>query len=404
MITITDKEKCCGCSACMNICPVNAIEMIPDSQGFLYPSANAQTCINCGKCEAVCPILNPEKESAFEQEAYIIQNKDPEILKDSTSGGAFTAVAESILEKGGVVFGAGYGENFRVIHKFAENSGELHSFRNSKYVQSDKGKSFSEARKFLREGRHVLFSGTPCEVEGLLKFLGSESESPLLLTVDVVCRAVPSPLVLNTYLNMIDGGNVTGLRFRDKRKYGYLYSQLVAERKNARPVCEGIDTNIYLRAFFSNVCDRPSCYSCRFKKHYRRSDITLWDCWDVSKFSRQGIKFKQNAGVTRALVHSQRGREIMTDALKFCLYDRISAEDAVRYDSHELTHSVAKDEERYARFWDSFGHDPEGTLRKFFPLNMKARAESLLRRIAFSTGIYSLVRKVYRKLFGQRKR
>lgn len=404
MITITDKEKCCGCSACMNICPVNAIEMTPDSQGFLYPSANTQTCINCGKCEAVCPIINAEKESAFEQEAYIIQHKDSEILKDSTSGGAFTAIAESILEKGGVVFGAGYGEGFRVIHRSAENSRELHTFRNSKYVQSDKGKSFSEAQKFLREGRLVLFSGTPCEIEGLLKFLGAESESPLLLTVDIVCHAVPSPAVWNAYLNIVDAENVKDLRFRDKDKYGYLYSQFAVVRKNSRSVYEGIETNIMMRAFFSNVCDRPSCYSCKFRKRYRRSDITLWDCWDVSKFSRQGAKFNQNAGVTRALVHSQRGREIMADALKFCVYDRISADDAVRYDSREMFYPVPKDEERYAKFWESFGHDPEGTLRKFFPRTFKTRLESFLRRAAFRTGIYSLVRKVYRKLFGQRKR
>ena len=404
MITITDKEKCCGCSACMNICPVNAIEMTPDSQGFLYPSANAKICIECGKCEAVCPILNPEKESAFEQEAYIIQHKDPEILKDSTSGGAFTAVAESILEKGGVVFGAGYGENFRVIHRRAENSGELHAFRNSKYVQSDKERTFSEARKFLREGRHVLFSGTPCEVEGLLKFLGSESESPLLITVDIVCHAVPSPAVWNAYLNIIGAENVRDLRFRDKDKYGYLYSQFAAVRENSRTVYEGIETNIMMRAFFSNVCDRPSCYSCRFRKRYRRSDITLWDCWDVSKFSSQGRKFNQNAGVTRALVHSQRGREIMTDALKFCLYDRISAEDAVRFDANEMFNPVPKDEERYAKFWDSFGHDPEGTLRRFFPRTLRTRLESFLRRVAFRTGIYSFVRKMYKKLFGSRRR
>lgn len=404
MITIKDKEKCCGCSACMNICPVNAIEMTPDSQGFLYPSANTQTCINCGKCEAVCPILNPEKESAFEQKAYIIQHKDPEILKDSTSGGAFTAIAESVLEKGGVVFGAGYGENFRVIHKFAENSGELHSFRNSKYVQSDKGKSFSEAREFLREGRRVLFSGTPCEVEGLLKFLGSESESPLLLTVDVVCRAVPSPLVLNTYLNMIDGGNVTGLRFRDKRKYGYLYSQLVAERKNSRPVCEGIDTNIYLRAFFSNVCDRPSCYSCKFRKRYRVNDFTLWDCWDASDFTKDSGKFTHNAGITRLLVHTQKGREILPEILSRCIHAKINPDDAVRVSSREMFHPVPKDEERYAKFWESFGHDPEGTLRKFFPQTFKTRLESFLRKIAFRTGIYSFVRKMYKKILGERKR
>lgn len=404
MITIKDKEKCCGCSACMNICPVNAIEMTPDSQGFLYPSANTQTCISCGKCEAVCPILNPEKESAFEQEAYIIQHKDPEILKDSTSGGAFTAIAESILDEGGVVFGAGYGENFRVIHRIAENSRELHSFRNSKYVQSDKGKSFSEAREFLREGRRVLFSGTPCEVEGLMKFLGSESESPLLLTVDIVCHAVPSPAVWNAFLNIVDAVNVKDLRFRDKDKYGYLYSQFAVVRKNSRSVFEGIETNIMMRAFFSNVCDRPSCYSCRFRKRYRVSDFTLWDCWDASDFTKDSGKFTHNAGITRLLVHTQKSREILPEILSRCIHAKINPDDVVRVSSREMFHPVPKDEERYAKFWESFGHDPEGTLRKFFPRTFKTRLESFLRKIAFRTGIYSFVRKMYKKFLGERKR
>ncbi len=404
MITIKDKEKCCGCSACMNICPVNAIEMTPDSQGFLYPSANTQTCISCGKCESVCPILNPEKESAFEQEAYIIQHKDPEILKDSTSGGAFTAIAESVLDEGGVVFGAGYGENFRVIHKFAENSGELHSFRNSKYVQSDKGKSFSEARKFLREGRRVLFSGTPCEVEGLLKFLGSESEAPLLVTVDIVCHAVSSPAVWNAFLNIVDAANAQDLRFRDKDKYSYLYSQFAVVREKSRSVYEGIETNIMMRAFFSNVCDRPLCYSCKFKKRYRVSDFTLWDCWDASDFTKDSGKFTHNAGITRILVHTQKGRGILPEILSRCIHAKINPDDAVRVSSREMFYPVPKDEERYAKFWESFGHDPEGTLRKFFPRTFKTRLESFLRKIAFRTGIYSFVRKMYKKILGERKR
>ena len=405
MIAITEKEKCCGCSACMNICPVNAIEMLPDAQGFLYPFVNTEKCIDCGKCESVCPILSYTPECEFEQEAYIIQHKDPEILRDSTSGGAFTAIAKVILDRGGAVFGAGYGDNFHVIHRYTEDFEGLHIFRNSKYVQSDKKRIFTDVKKFLNDGKHVLFSGTPCEVEGLLNFLGDLGYSPLLLTVDIVCRAVPSPLVLSTYLNMLDAESIKDLRFRDKGKYGYLYSQLaVIRNKKSRSLYEGIETNIYLRAFFSNVCDRPSCYSCKFKKRYRRSDITLWDCWEVSKFSKKSGMFNQNAGITRALVHSKKGSEIMTEALNYCINDKISADDAVRYDSNELTHSVVKDEVRYGKFWAAFNNDAEGTLKSFFPRGLKVRLEAALRRIAFSTGIYSFVRRSYRKLFGQKKR
>ena len=162
MITINDKSKCCGCSACVNICPTVAITMFPDEQGFLYPVADTVKCIGCGKCEAVCPVLNPTPEREHEQLAYLLQHKDPAILRESTSGGAFTAIAQAVIRRGGVVFGAGYGGGFRVVHRYVEDTAELVAFRNSKYVQSDKAGSFGEVRGFLEAGRHVLFSGTPC--------------------------------------------------------------------------------------------------------------------------------------------------------------------------------------------------------------------------------------------------
>ena len=402
MISITEKEKCCGCSACMSVCPVSAITMTPDSQGFLYPAVNSETCINCGKCEAVCPIISHEPEHQHEQAAYLLQHKDREILKDSTSGGAFTAIAKAVIDKGGVVFGAGYDEGFRVIHKYVEDYESLHAFRNSKYVQSNKEESFSQAKKFLNEGKRVLFSGTPCEIEGLVNFLGDLAASPLLLTVDIVCHAVPSPAVWNAYLNIIDAENVKDLRFRDKGKYGYSYSQFAVVRENV--TYEGIETNIMMRAFFSNVCDRPSCYSCRFRKRYRRSDFTLWDCWEASQFTRNASKFDHNAGITRVLVQSERGREIMPEVLSQCIHEQINPDDAVKYSAREMFYPVPKDEERSRRFWESFMKNPEGTLQQFFPKTAKTRLEALLRRIAFRTGIYSLVRATYKKLFGERKR
>ncbi|MBQ7219688.1 MAG: Coenzyme F420 hydrogenase/dehydrogenase, beta subunit C-terminal domain [Synergistaceae bacterium] len=406
MITITDKEKCCGCSACMSICPVNAITMTPDSQGFLYPAVNSQTCINCGKCEAVCPILSPTPEREHEQEAYLLQHKDSEILRDSTSGGAFTAIAKSILDKGGVVFGAGYDEGFRVIHKYAEDYESLHAFRNSKYVQSDKRECFSEVKGFLEEGRYVLFSGTPCEAEGLVNFLGELSGAEHLLISDIVCHATPSPAVWQAYINLQMKKNehsILDFRFRDKAKFGYLYSQFAVVRdKNS--LYEGIETNMFLRAFFSNVCDRPSCYSCKFRKRYRVCDFTLWDCWDASQFTHDSRKFDPNAGITRMLVHSERGRKILPDVLTQCTYTRISPDDAVKYSSREMFCPVPKDEERYRKFWESFSDDPEGTLRRFFPKTAKTRIEALLRRIAFRTGMYSFVRGMYKKFFGERKR
>ena len=403
MITITDKAKCCGCSACMSICSVSAITMTPDAQGFLYPDVDADTCIQCGKCEQVCPILSPTTELPHEQEAYLLQHKDTEILKDSTSGGAFSAIASAVIRKGGAVFGAGYDEGFRVVHKYVEDYEGLHAFRNSKYVQSDKRECFSEVKGFLSQGRHVLFSGTPCEVEGLVKFLGEMANSDRLLTVDIVCHAVPSPAVWEAYLRIVDAGTVKNLRFRDKAKYGYAYSQFAVLRESYS-LYEGIETNIMMRAFFSNVCDRPSCYSCAFRKRYRVSDFTLWDCWDASQFTHDYAKFYPNAGITRMLVHSGKASKILPEVLEQCIHTKIDPDDAVKYSSREMFCPVPKDEERSRKFWESFAVDPEGTLRRSFQKTAKTRLESLLRRIAFRTGIYSFVRSTYKKLFGERKR
>ena len=200
MIEIKDKKNCCGCSACYSICPKNCIEMKADREGFLYPKINKDLCINCGLCETVCPIINKVEEKVFEQEGYLVQNKDEKVREESTAGGAFTAIAKYVLEKKGIVFGVQYDENLNVVHSYVENEIDLKLYRNSKYVQSKIGKTFKQAKKFLDEDRWVCFSGTPCQIEGLKKYLKKDYNK--LITVDVVCHAVPSPLVWEKYLEV----------------------------------------------------------------------------------------------------------------------------------------------------------------------------------------------------------
>ena len=171
MITINDKQNCCGCTACKAICPKHCIEMVPDIDGCLYPRVNKDNCIDCHMCENVCPIINRKEEIPFEQHAFLIQHKDAEILRDSTAGGGFSAVAQLVLSKGGIVYGAAYDEGLKVIHRYIKTEDELWRFRNSKYVQSDKSGVFNEIKGFLDSGKLVLFSGTPCENEGLLASL-----------------------------------------------------------------------------------------------------------------------------------------------------------------------------------------------------------------------------------------
>lgn len=403
MIQINKKEDCCGCSACEQICPVQAIIMKPDEQGFLYPEVNNEKCVKCGQCVRTCPIKNSVPEKEAEQQAALVQHKDQTILKESASGGAFSGLAQIVIDMGGVVFGAAYDCDFSVRHTYVERKEELGIFRNSKYVQSRTEDSYKKVKDFIKQKRYVLYSGTPCQIEGLLNFLGKPSQ--YLFTADIVCHAIPSPLVWQTYLDLLKEKNSsppTMLRFRDKTKYGYLYSQFSVARDKQKTVYEGIEINQMLRAFFSEICNRPSCYECRFKKRYRRSDITMWDCFDLKEFT-DSKTFKLKSGVSRIMVHSEKGGQLAEKLNGVCIVEQITPENALHYDAKEMVESVEKNPS-YQAFWDSFYKSPKSTLKGFFPIKAKNRIEKFIRQAAFRTGLYSLVRGTYKKLFGNRKR
>lgn len=399
MIEIKDKTKCCGCSACAMSCPTAAIKMDSDEQGFLYPKVNKKECIHCNKCDYVCPILKPKTEKPFLQRAYLLQHKDKSILMDSASGGAFSAIAETILDKDGVVFGAAYDSNFNVVHACVDNKNELNRFRNSKYVQSELQDSFKQIKNYISDGRYVLFSGTPCQVEGLLNYIGKESE--LLFTADVVCHAVPSPSVWREYIKSLNDDSITNLRFRDKDKYGYLYSQFKIESKKQTRF-EGVEKNWMLRAFFSEICNRPSCYECSFKKKYRRSDFTMWDCFDLEEFSNSNV-LDQKSGISRLIVHSPKAISMINDVLEKCIFEEISVDNALHYDAKEMFESVKKND-KYDLFWQDFYRDRQKAMGDYFRPTIGTEIEGLIRRLTYSIGIYPFIRTIYKKMFGNKKR
>lgn len=224
MIDIKDKKNCCGCWACKNVCPVQCITMTEDEEGFRYPQVNSDSCIDCHLCEKVCPIKNVKPEEEKPQKGYLLQNKDAKVLAESTSGGAYTAIAKYVLKQGGVVFGAALNENNEARHILIESKNKLWKFRNSKYVQSLIGDTYQQAKEFLKQGRLVCFSGTPCQMEGLVSYLRKPYDN--LIIVDVVCRAVPSPKVRRKYIeyqSLTYGEDLKNLKFRDKKFYGYKY-------------------------------------------------------------------------------------------------------------------------------------------------------------------------------------
>lgn len=401
MKEIVEKKRCCGCAACYNACPVNAIIMEADEEGFAYPRIQDH-CIGCGKCRKVCPVLECEEENICVQHGYTVQNRDAEILRESTSGGAFTAIAEYVLENGGIVYGASLDEGLSVRHISAESRDELYKFRGSKYVQSEIGKTFAEAKGELEADRLVCFSGTPCQIEGLIRFLGKKYDN--LITVDVVCRAIPSPLAFRKYIEFrkekMNGDQICDIKFRDKY-YGYRYSNLsIYNRKGENIYHNGIETDEWLRAFFSGICNRPSCYGCVFKKRYRVSDITLWDCFDVHRFMPEA---DDNRGVTKVLIHSETGYRHFQ---KFChkLKYKSIAPDILVAGVYEMIGAVKQNENRDDFFRDMALLTGRELFEKYFPVGVSARFEKTVRIMAMKLGIYNVIWKAYKSIFGNKKR
>lgn len=300
MIEIKDKKDCCGCSACVQRCPKQCISLKEDNEGFLYPEVDRVTCIDCGLCEKVCPVLHhggPRKPL----KVYAAKNLDEEIRRQSSSGGVFTLLAEQIIQEGGVVFGARFDENWEVKHDHTETIEGLAAFRGSKYVQSRMEDNYRKAEDFLKQGRKVLFSGTPCQIAGLKRFLRKDYDN--LLAVDFVCHGVPSPGVWRQYLKetvarMCDENSVStdpiskekayieSISFRDKRfgwkKYSFTLTLSTTSRsgaKNTVSLCEVKRNNIFLRGFLANLYLRPSCHACAVRCGKSGSDITIGDLW-----------------------------------------------------------------------------------------------------------------------------
>lgn len=304
-IKIVEKKSCCGCGACANRCPVDAIRMEWDEEGFYYPKVDETTCIYCGKCTAACPALNPRSVNEKEPDCYAAY-ADDEIRAVSSSGGIFTLAAEEVLDQGGVVAGAAFDENFRVAHTIVDNRADLGKLRSSKYVQSTTDFVYREVEKYLKEGRPVLFSGCGCQVGGLYGFLGKDYDN--LFTIDLMCHGGPSPKVFQKYLKEVHKGKqVTYVSFRDKDYFGWSTEMTVkyADGGIYRKL-RGEDP--YYRAFLPCLSVRPHCQICSYSRLPRQGDMTLADFWGVQKYNPA---FTDGKGTSILVTNNQKGRDML---------------------------------------------------------------------------------------------
>ncbi len=345
---IIEQISCCGCQACVNICPKKCISMKADDEGFLYPSIDKTTCINCGLCEKVCPILH--KPSTFSVLAtYAAKHTSSEVKLKSSSGGIFSALAEVILKEGGVVFGVAFDKDWNVVHKYVEKLDNLDKLRRSKYVQSNIGRTYQQAKQFLDQGRTVLFTGTPCQIAGLRNYLGKVYNN--LLTADIICHAVPSPAVWQKFLHEnLDISLIKAINFREKDvRWSTFYlsfltphglnvhgnTKTLAEKvhfKLRAAVASVVYRNTFLNAFLRELINRPSCHTCHFKGlNARLSDFTLGDLWG----QWPGIITKQDKkyGMSVLLVNTIKGQKYFEEIHPSSQYFPVDAQKVAEFNS-----------------------------------------------------------------------
>lgn len=306
-IDVNNPFDCCGCTACGNICPHNAIEMKPDGLGFLYPVINDNLCVECGLCAKVCQFQGKYRPiDSFEKPlVYGVRHNNELELDKSQSGAAFWAFAEYLLEQSFVVYGAGYGEEFCVKHKKVTTKRECQELRGSKYSQSDITGVYEAIKNDLLLGEKVLFTGTPCQVAGLKAYIPKRLQGNLL-SIDLVCHAVPSPAIWNAYVKWIENrynDRVIETDFRNKKFGWHSHFETFKLEHKIKEICRFT----YRYFFYEHLSVRKSCSNCKFTNLNRPGDLTIGDFWGWEKFHTE---WNDNKGVNLLLVNTEKGKNI----------------------------------------------------------------------------------------------
>lgn len=388
MIKIDNKKDCCGCWACANACPVKCIKMSEDEEGFLYPEINKDVCLDCGLCERVCPMLKDKSEDLSVPQSYVVQNKDTDIRLHSTSGGFYAAISDYVIKRKGVVFGVAFEEDHIVRHSYSETEEGCEKYRVSKYVQSQIGYTYSQAKDFLAQGRLVVFSGTPCQIAGLYGYLGNRKYENLI-TVDLVCRGTPSPRLLKKYLEHQEKkykSKINDWKSRDKY-YGYDYSTTNIKFENKElKYHKGSESDILFRLYFKNICSRPCCYQCHFRTLHRVSDITIFDCWDARSISKSFDK----SGATNVFIHSTKGLAVFEDLKPYFIWSPSDIQEVVERDGIMIKHNVPENPKRVDFFNDLNTKPMSEVERKYLDCSVLKRTIAMLKPFLYRIGIFSL--------------
>lgn len=336
-LLFTDKQNCCGCGACLNVCAKHAIKMEEDEYGFVYPRIDDSLCVHCGMCSKVCDFQNNVVQDFEPQEVYAASAKDREVLFQSSSGGIFALLAHKVLNDGGVVFGAAYvesGESISVEHIRVDNNDDLYKLQGSKYVQSNIGEIYTLVKSDLIENRSVLFSGTPCQVAGLRSYLNKEYNN--LYTVDIVCHGVPSQKLFHSMIKYYEHqfkGHIRNFSFREKRRgwtdyYALIDVDIKGISHKKHIYCKNM---AYYQYFLQAVIFRENCYACKYAKRNRVSDITLGDYWGIetahpSLFNDNSWRENLNNGISCVLANTSKGISLLNSVKELACFEKSNYE------------------------------------------------------------------------------
>ena len=323
-----NKNKCCGCTACMNICPKKAISMKEDEEGFLYPIVDEEKCVECGLCKKVCAFQSGYNiENRLEKiEVYAIKNKSDKVRMNSSSGGMFYAIARYVISKNGVVYGCIFDDNFNAIHIGTDNIDGIKKMMRSKYSQSNLGNIYNNVREDIKNGKLVLFTGTPCQVAGLNKFIQNLDKSNLIL-VDLVCHGTPSPKLFQNYIEFLEKTKKKKVKeyYHRSKKNGWKHNEDVIFEDGEDDYKSRL-SQTWKRIFCTDLCLRPSCYSCKYTNIKRPSDMTIGDFWGIEQYDKE---FVDKKGISLTIINTTKGQKIFNEISNSLIIKKRNIEEAM---------------------------------------------------------------------------
>lgn len=396
MIHLAPDHLCTACSACYNICNHEAIAMVSNHEGFKYPHIDNSKCIECGLCQKICPVNSSSATKSIINNLKCYAAYSNKYQKNGSSGGMFSAIADYVLKANGYIYGAALTKELQCKHIEVSSKENMQPLRGSKYIQSDLENIFQQIKKRLQENKIVLFTGTPCQVDGLYSFL-RHKDYPNLITIDLICHGVPSQRAFDKWIKTIEykKGKIDGFNFR--KLDGWSSPPRYIQKGKSHSLRYDLET--YMYAFYEGYLFRESCYHCMYANTIRKGDITLGDFWSIGNYGKPFNKSKRN-GISLVFTNTAKGRQIMDNIKGECYIEEREIKEAI-YGQHNLKYPSKRPEQRKDSATDFISEMSLlefGTKYKLLPKNKYLyHLKSFIKDSMIDYGIFDIIKEYYYK-------